>query len=1039
MRSNKSKIIIVLGLSIVFCLLILMENRPWIVRLFDFLSVCTNYIYQEREWVIPIIVSIILALIGLRWKPSPKIPTKRGLPIFEVENVKQLEEVTKPFLENPITGFGIKERKSWSDIKKGVDFSLLQPLDLSIPYKVFVIRGKPGIGKSTYMLWRVDELLQSKPLPLGFKLVQLFKRLLNRGKREGNKEFRRIIFLDPNNYHQWGEKLSEYKPKETLLVIDALWRMGDSFEVIKERCHNLFKLAIGEESVGRKRIGPFKVLLTIRDDEYDFLMRQTELGQILESVFVYEITPEKLDIRAILKKLLHFYGVQYEIPAEKEEEVIKLLTLKSEGIPFYICHLITDLKTTNKSFSERTLNEYPKGMINLIWQTIRKRYYIRDEVTIPFLLLLLLHTDKGFSRYFVDFVVDKLTKEKVRSDVRTMIENLKKLSFQSVSTFKSVEIFTLGSHWKEGVAKGLAKSEVIEDPFKEVVDFYKQIEDTRFQRLIERVAESLKNHLQNGFKDKADVFLCVDLAKMGEEYLDSATKIYSDFKELSRLPKSYLDYIGEELYELWISIARKYRASYYDRKVIYCYESAFYKLGIRTNPDDLTAYSYYIQTRVLPNLKDKPQELQIWKEKFKNLCNEALDLYTQFIDVKVTSEEYAKRRNSIKWLMKVNEITKKTQPDLYSKCIEARFNCAENSYKLNPNNWKNCGDYGEDLLEIGRYEDAILILEKGVYLLLKSNELSEQEKKKHLSWFYEKIGFCYKDQEKIPEAKEFLTKSAKIEDSLIAYFRLINWMYEMEEYQETINMFKEFNKKFLVSKLKEKEKIFPFIADVFLNVAVSYEKLNRIEEAATFWKYYADLSFYLKDPEEWSFVGRKLLEYHKFPEARECFLRSIRMLPSHAQNLSQLAYVSYKLQKWDECKICYRLAFSIRKDPRDEAYYLFVQQKHKNPPDFGKWEDLLDLAIIEELKGNSKRALRYYSITLELLEKQGFQNEANLLGYKFIGDSFWALGEKEVALKIYKEIKNVTTDYEKIVAEVIYWFILTHKEMEDRFSTRKFH
>lgn len=1407
MKRHRRRIFIVLILCILLTVWILIGDKSWTVSLENFFKPALKYIYKERTWTIPVIVTVIIGLIGAlkyiimsrKRKPSEIISPKPKIrATFEIESIKQLGKVLKPYIENLVVGkfIEITAGKTWDDVKNEVDFSKLDPLDLSTPHKVFIIKGKAGIGKSTYMLWSLDESLRNK-----------------------SWGFNKIIFLNPDAYEQWAEELSEYDPRKTFLVIDALRRGGDTDEIFKKRCSHLFRLVSGEERMEERIIGPFKVLTTIRDNEYEYLTKQKEFEWISDSTFLYELTSEKLNFEMILKKYLQSYRVPYEVPANRETAVIKQLISKSGGLPFYIRHLVADLKATNRSFSERILEEYPPGMANLIWQTIKRGYYIENDPAIPFLLLLLLDTDKGFSSYYFSFVTEELAQKK--EDAFNKVESLKKVCLQSslgVTDPKGAESFSLDSHWKISLRIGLEHPEDIREEYKDVVNFYKRINDERFHRLADEIAIDLKNHLHKGFKDKADIFLCVDLAKMGEENLETATKVYSDFYSSSKLPQDYIKYMQEELYELWISNAWKYRAVYDDDKVITCYENAFNKLGVRTHRKQFHAYAYFLQTRVLPkyehetlefqecaikieglyneviklkpndpisyqalalfykNLgeyqkaednfkkslqidfshiptlqayaillkdmgniewgKDRKKALECYKEaqekfetgrnllktkaekgelsreekqnekellnayavflidqagwqavidekrkydeladalfqevlekypdhkesinkyadflmkygwilpkykggknlekaetllnsyiaeskkgdeppdpitlhtlaillyKFKPLFEkqppdfegaseilkesakspnpkhnsiahhelgrlymrwakfleankdeynakmdlaeeaiqkalelpenpinlmhlskvyltyafystyrgqieqarvyrnkafglakqaqmipiyyyllfnsmgdelieeepgEAIEFYTKAKEVgeeldlnnsypyfklgecykiigdieksldnylrsardENTSEGYGTRRNSIKQLMQDNDIRKSTQPALYDKCIIARRECSEKAHQLDQNSWKNCGDYGEDLLELGEYERAIPVLEKGVSLILQSEELNEVDKRKKLSWFYEKNGFCYKDLGDSAKAKEYLYKSAQIEDSAISYFRLVGWMYELGKYEEAITAFQSFVEKFPSCGAKEKENIFRGLTDILEDLAISYENLSQEDESILAWKHYADVSFYYSEPQEGArvcgIVGNKLLRVYKLLEARECFLKSIRLNPNSAQNLSQLGYINKSLQRWEECKICSERAFSIRHDPRDKRQYEYCQKEYeKNPKvyDTSKIDDLIDLAIIEELKDENEKASKYYSDALTMMRES--QDKTDISRYMFIADAFWVLGYANNALELYKEIKDMLKGYQKIIAEAIIWFI----------------
>ena len=81
------------------------------------------------------------------------------------------------------------------------------------------------------------------------------------------------------------------------------------------------------------------------------------------------------------------------------------------------------------------------------------------------------------------------------------------------------------------------------------------------------------------------------------------------------------------------------------------------------------------------------------------------------------------------------------------------------------------------------------------------------------------------------------------------------------------------------------------------------------------------------------------------------------------------------------------------------------------------------MAIIEELRAESDKAIKHYSDALVILDKQQFRDGSNILKYKFIGDAFWALGEKNNALDAYKKVKEIAIGFENMIAEVIYYLL----------------
>jgi len=1432
-RKHKKRILAeLIILCILFFAWFLIGDKTWIISLWNAFEKDLKYFYKEKPWILWLITTIIAIsaiIIRIILKPKERkvepieitLPKPSPLPIFEVKNTKDLGEAanTIPFMENPAVGkfIEIKEKKTWSDVKKEVDFSKLRPIDLSSQHRVFFIIGKAGAGKSTYMLCSLDKSLQNK-----------------------SWLFNRIVFLNPNPeaYSQWAEALSNYDPEKTILVIDALWRGSDTHEIFKSRCSHLFRLAFEGEKIGERTIGPFKVLITIRKDEYNSLLSQKEFAGIPHTVFCEcQITSESLDFEKILRKYLDSYKVPYEIPPYKEKEVIKQLVLKSEGLPFYIRHLFIDLKESGRTFSEKILEECPIGMVNLIWQTIKRRYYIEDDTVIPFLMLLLLNTGKYFSSNFLNFVIEKLARKKIKKDVSYKIESLRKTFFQSSSRVVDIEGaqgFTLDSHWKMSLHRGLEQPNDIHSGLQDVVTFYKKISDEQFARLLEKITIDLRTYLQEGFKDKADAFRCVDLAKLSEDSLNDATEIYTKSYSLSKLPKEYINYVRDELYELWISNVWKYRADprHNPQDVIKCYKNAFDRLGVRSHLKQLSAYAYYLQTHVLPKCRYGTPEFQQWKEKIGNLHDEvikgqleqgikdpisyqtlalfyedvgedekaekafqeslkitplhiptsqayaiflkgrgkrewardrikaleyykkaeeqfkksieiledkkkelvpkeiekyekrllnayalflidktewerefdkrikidgevdelfnellrkypdhgqsinaysrflmgygkilpqykdgknlqkaekllkdfieaernkkekelsyyialhilaiyyyrlkpsfyrerpnleevikllkessgsfnpnhnsiaynelgrlymiwanilkkrdstaynekmnlakeayekameivpenqqsaihlskvyfnyafyfkymgqaeqsekyiqkalevtkkfayipfgyyysltalgdeilkdhdpdmgirvfteakklgeclqikpwyaiyklgeiykekqdidqALEHYLQSAQLENTSEGWGTRRDSIKQLMEDYNIKKDEQPALYEKCIKARIYCSKKAYELNPNDYKNCGDYGEDLSKMGEFTEAISILEKGANLIVQDSKLAEDEKRKKLNWLYQEIGYCYRDRRDYQKAEEFFDKSADTEDSGIGYFKHTDRMFDLEKYEKAVISFHKFIEKFPSSEEEKKKDIFYDLPKILQKIAMSYEKLPKEDESILAWKDYADVYFYSKpqsDNRVYGIIGNKLKKRGKLLEAREYFIKSIRINPNIPENLRQLGDINQSLKRWQEGMVCYKLAISKESNLRwiehNKSGYQLCEREHNNQQklyDASHVEDLIDQGIIEELNSRIDEALEFYEKALVLLSKQELDDRTKALRYRFIADAFWALGRRDDALKLYEEkIKDIVVGQEKIVVEAIIWFI----------------
>lgn len=530
--------------------------------------------------------------------------------ILEVKNIKDLERIADNifFLENPAAGKVEKEKKeTWHDVKKEINFKL-PPINFADEHKVFFITGNPGVGKSTYMLWSLDKFLERKSWWKPAK--------------------KKIVFLNPWAYDNWAEELAEYKPKKTLLVIDALWQQSDNNETFRNRCLHLLDLALGEM---KTEDDTFEVLATIRKDEYEKLISQPRLASKIRyaSLCKCEIKPEDLNIEKILQNYLDSYKISYETK-DINKGIVNQLRTKSGGLPAYIRHLVIRLQETNKEFSKETLDEFPPGIANLIWDTITKLYYSETDIAIPFLLLFLSKRDKYFSSYFLDFVGKALSQENKKPEILERIANLRKTYFSE--DYGGI-VFAPNSFWKDSLCIGVEHPNEIYSEYRSAVSSYRGVLN-EFNRLIGKIVEKLKNHLQEGFKDKEDIFLCVDLAQLklpeSEESLEIATDIYMEHS--SSLSPDEKEYVQKELCKLWINSAWKYRTRHgyeNDKRVITCYENAFDTLGVRNDARAIHAYAYFLQERILPRCNYGTQE---WKERKKQIEK----LYQEVIDIQLS-------------------------------------------------------------------------------------------------------------------------------------------------------------------------------------------------------------------------------------------------------------------------------------------------------------------------------------------------------------------------------------------------------------------
>jgi hypothetical protein len=172
--------------------------------------------------------------------------------------------------------------------------------------------------------------------------------------QEKLRPFKKIVFLNPDTPDLWALDLKSYEPDKTLLVIDALYRRqglnGDSDinkKNLKSRWSSLFNLALGniEYREDEMDVGKFKILATIREDEYEFLKNLVPEQILNAHSREHMIIPE---LEMILEKYLDVCGVPY---CQKDLDK-KLIEQKSKGSVSYLWHVAESLKEEKKKFCD---------------------------------------------------------------------------------------------------------------------------------------------------------------------------------------------------------------------------------------------------------------------------------------------------------------------------------------------------------------------------------------------------------------------------------------------------------------------------------------------------------------------------------------------------------------------------------------------------------------------------------------------------------------------------------------------------------------
>ena len=196
------------------------------------------------------------------------------------------------FLENRLCGKFVTqtEEKSldWNSLKEHdiLDFSWVEFPDIedeNIP--LYIITGKGGVGKTTYLVYWLEKCLLSD-----------------------ESWIKNVIFLNPTKetfFHkeeifeelQFFTKGTPINPDNLIIAIDALYRKNDNDQDLKE------KFKVIKEIINND----YKVILTIKDIHLKKLENEVPDGY---NIWKHELTPTIESTKLILRNWMKFYEVK---------------------------------------------------------------------------------------------------------------------------------------------------------------------------------------------------------------------------------------------------------------------------------------------------------------------------------------------------------------------------------------------------------------------------------------------------------------------------------------------------------------------------------------------------------------------------------------------------------------------------------------------------------------------------------------------------------------------------------------------------------
>jgi len=747
------------------------------------------------------------------WKPEDGDPENLEIPepevipfvdksiLCEVTSLEDFYELVKNgnFIEKPL-----KENEDWKSKKENLinfDKRLTEnALNKLTSNRILLITGSQNVGKSTFLLFFLDECL-------GKKIT----------------DWNAIIFLNPFIKEKDLDSVlegvntliqSKYKRNNVLLAVDGL-RRQETDENYVNKCVKLFEKA--------SEYG-YKLIATVRDNEKEYL--KNKLGSIGRGIDEWakfdpkeiRITYESKELERILLKHLNYYRkeielkyishdemnkfffAEEEIPQEKEryqqfKYCVENVVRKSEGLAGYIAFLIEEISEHEREFSEEVVENYPVGMINLVLNTIWRDYYIGEnekvDQLIPLLIIFLMKLEYPFefslTKHFFDsfktWGIEKLDEkfsEENKKKIREKIDNF--IDFYTVRTSSVQESeYRLLNYWKDAMDK-IMREENYDKNYTKVVNSLKKAEKD-WKYLINSYLLDTMNELSSKSFHHDMPYLVGDIAKLRNitdlDVLDFSVTFFKKYEDnyANSLPAQF-NFLRQNL-----SLSLRTKAQSLFEKSNYDLAIDFYKKAIDIDRDDHRSY-----WGVGECFEEKGE------------AREALNWYIESAQKQDTSRGYGSLIDKIKNYYKRFRLPLEAKFEylkLQEEVAQRAIECDRDDHIA----WGMLGDSllqqgkilerkKEYLKSISKYEAAIRSYE---------NALSKLERMKlpPKDLYYWQIGYCHdslksvynklkepKAQAHSKEAIKHLKLGAELENCVKGYLQLARIMSNDDFYRE---------------------------------------------------------------------------------------------------------------------------------------------------------------------------------------------------------------------------------------------------------------